>query len=305
MRYDPVSLRLFLAIAETGSISAGAARVHLALAAASRRILNLEHDAGMPLLERQPRGVVTTPAGNALLGHAREIVDALERLKADMAAFGAGVQGHVRVYANTSSVIQFLPEDLHRFMQAHPGLRIDLEELPSEEIVQAVRDGQAEVGIFDASADAAGIESRPYREDRLVLLVPGDHRLAGHERIAFDEALDEDFVSLRSGTAVRRLAADHARRAGRPFKVRIQVRGFEAVCRMVHARVGVGLLPAAAVQAFAGLPAVHRIELTDAWARRSHRIGYRQLAALPRAARAFVEFLCLPSHDAKAAFPDR
>lgn len=293
MRYDPISLRLFLAVAETGSISAGAARMHLALAAASRRILNLENDAGTALLERRARGVALTPAGNALLGHAREIADALDRLKLDMSEFGSGVRGHVRVFANTSSVIQFLPGDLRRFMQAHPFLRIDLEERPSEKVVHAVRDGQAEVGIFDATAGTTegGIESQPYREDRLILLVPDDHPLAQRDSLAFDEALDEDFVTLRSGTAVRRLAADQARLAGRTLKVRIQVKGFDAVCQMVHARVGIGLLPEATVEPYAGKLGVRCIALRDAWAHRAHRIGYRSLTALPRAARSFVDFL--------------
>jgi DNA-binding transcriptional LysR family regulator len=292
LRYDPVSLRLFVAVAQTGSISAAAARIPLALAAASRRIVQLETDAGVPLLERQPRGVMLTAAGEALLRHAREVEDAYERMRSDMAQYGCGVRGTVRVAANSSSVLQFLPDDLRRFVLAHPDLRIDLKELPSEAVLNAVLDGTAEVGVCDMRGldPQHGLQVAPYAQDELALLVPASHALARRRAIAFADALDSPFVIGLPGTALRSQIVGAAQRAGRPLLIGMQVRGFEAMVRMVSAGLGVAVLPRDAITMRRQHP-LRAIRLTDEWAQRQHCVVHRPLAHLSLPARLFASLL--------------
>lgn len=292
MRYDPISLRLFVAVAQTGSISAASAKLDVALAAASRRILQLESDVGVPLLERRARGVLLTAAGEALLRHAQDIQDAYERMRGDMVQYGSGVRGTVRVAANSSSVLQFLPEDLRGFLHQHADLRIDLKERASEEVLRAVREGTAEVGVCDARGlDAQeGLHVLAYRRDALVLLVPRAHPLARRKSLQFEEALDVEFVAFPAGTALRSLVVGAAQRAGRTLHVSMQVRGFEAMARMVAAELGVAVLPAGAL-AQPRLAGVRVFPLREAWAQRQHSIVHRPRAALARPARLLIDFL--------------
>lgn len=292
MRYDPISLRLFLGIAHTGSISAASARMGLALAAASRRVLQLEADVGTALLERRARGVTLTLAGLALLRHAQDIEDAYARMRSDMAQYGSGVLGSVRVAANSSAVLQFLPADLRAFTTANPDLRIDLKERSSEEVIRAARDGTAEVGVCTARGLHAdeGLHTLPYHSDQLVLLVSRAHPLARRRSLNFEEALDAEFVAFPPGTALRSLANGEAQRAGLPLKVGIQVRGFDAMVRMVGAQLGVALMPAGAVhQEHAA--SVKVIKLRNDWAQRQHCIVHRPLGSLAAPARLLIAFL--------------
>ena len=292
MRYDPISLRLFLHIAHSGSISAASARMDLALAAASRRVLQLEADVGTPLLERRARGVTLTQAGLALLRHAQDIEDAYSRMRSDMAQHGRGVLGSVRVAANSSAVLQFLPADLRAFTTAHADLRIDLKERSSDEVIRAARDGTAEVGVCAARGLHAdeGLHTIAYRSDQLVLLVPRRHALARRRSLVFEEALDAEFVAFPPGTALRSLANGEAQRAGVPLKVGIQVRGFDAMVRMVGAELGVALLPAGAVHE-AHAASVKVLTLRNDWARREHCIVHRPLGSLAAPARLLIDFL--------------
>jgi molybdate transport repressor ModE-like protein len=292
MRYDPISLRLLMAVAQTGSISAAAERTHIALAAASRRIVQLEADAGLPLLERHPRGVTLTAAGAALLRHAHEIHDAFERMRSDMAGHATGAQGSVRIMANSSSVLQFLPEDLPAFLANHSGLQIDLAERPSDEVVRSVQEGIAEIGVFHAAAaqSHADLTVVPYRRDQLVLLVPAASPLARRKRIRFEAVLDQEFVAFPLGTALRGALVAAANAQGAALKVRIQVRGFEAVVRMVAAGLGIGVLPRATM-AEPAHPGVRVIALKDDWALRRHYIIHRPLAALSPPAQLLARFL--------------
>ncbi|MCK9510808.1 MAG: LysR family transcriptional regulator [Pigmentiphaga sp.] len=293
MRFDPITLRLFVAICQSGSISGGAAQVHLALGAASRRIAQLESDAGTALFERHARGVRLTPAGRAMLHHARLLSDGMDRLKAEMSEYAGGIKGHVRMFANRSSVVQFLPHPLRQFLDRYPGLRVELQEHPSHSVLHALQEGLTDIGIFDASSlpdGMAGLEYHPYRQDRLALLVPADHAFAARRSLWFDEALDEDFIGLRSGTALHDITTAHARQAEKSLRIRIQVFGFDSMCRMVQARVGVGVAPRQAVLPQARMLGMRTIPLRDAWASRQHCLGYRQ-STLPQPARLLADFL--------------
>ncbi len=219
MRFDLADLSLFRHVVEAGSITHGAERAHLALAAASTRIRNMEDALGVALLTRGRQGVVPTQAGRTLLQHARAILRQAERLHEDLGAYGGGLAGQIRVLSNTNALTEFLPEALSSFLSAHPNVSVDLEERLSDEIVGLIAEGVADLGIVAGTVDAGGLETYPFRRDRFVLVVARDHKLAGRAKIAFEDVLDHDFVGLDRASALQRFLAAKAARIGRPLRL--------------------------------------------------------------------------------------
>ena len=268
MHFDLTDLRLFLHVAETGSITAGAARSGLALASASARVRGMEEQAGVPLLERGRRGVEPTPAGRTLLHHARLVTGQVERMRGELGEYARGLKGHVRLLANTAAAAEFLPEILAAFLAANPNVDVDLDERPSPEVARAVAEGAAEVGIAADHADFLGLQAMPFREDRLVLVVPRGHALAGRRRVAFAEALGGEFVGLSGDSALGEHLAGHAARTGARIRTRVRVRGLDAACRMVALGAGVAVVPEAAARRWKGEGALALVPLEDPWAER-------------------------------------
>jgi DNA-binding transcriptional LysR family regulator len=290
-RLDLVSLSLFSLVVRSGSISKGAAMAHLAVGAASKRISDLEAAVGTELLERHSRGVTPTAAGQALARHTQRILSDVNLLAAELADHATGIVGVVRLWANTSAITQFLPRDIAAFTRATPGIRIELEELNSSDVVLAVLDGRADIGIFADRTPALGLHLMSYREDRLVLVVPAGHALATRRTMHFDEALDYDFVSLSQGTSLALRLQAETESLGRRLKLRIHVRSFDAICQMVAAGLGVAVLPAGAAHALMRSLNLRQIGLKDAWARRQLLIGVRDPDELSRHARLLVDHL--------------
>lgn len=274
MPYDLTDLRLFVAIAEAKNLTRGAERVHLAPSSASHRMRLLEESIGTPLLIREPRGVKLTPAGDALLRHSRLVFAQLEQLHADLTPFAKGVRGHVSVWANTHATHTFLPDSLSTFLKRHPQVSITLEEHTSPEVIMAVARSEVEVGVVAQWVDGADVELIPYRADRLVLIAPPDHPITTRASTSFVEVLDYPFVMLHSGSAIHTFTMNAAAALGRHLEVRIQVRSFEAVCRMVSAGVGLGLVPRSAV-AEGTLP-LAVVELDEPWAQRDLKVCVRK-----------------------------
>lgn len=290
-RIDFVTLRLFVAIADERSLTRAAEREHLALAAVSKRVSDLEGQLGVSLLYRQPKGVELTPAGHALLHHARNLLDNLQQLDADLSEFSQGVKGHVRIHANTSAVIEFLPEDLSVFARRHPEVKIDLEERISSDTLRALREGLTDIGIFAGHMPAEDLQVFAYREDRLVLVTPREHPLAARDRIALGEATGFDFIGLQQDASLHALLQQSAQQMGTPLRLRIQVRSFEAICRMIHTGMGVGVLPEQVVRNYLPALDVAIVPLSDPWARRELKIGVRNLDSLSVTARQMLEYL--------------
>jgi DNA-binding transcriptional LysR family regulator len=290
-RLDLFSLSLFNLIVRTGSISQGAALAHLAVGAASKRITDLEAAVEAPLFERHSRGVTLTAAGHALHRHAQRLLADVDQLAADLSDHARGVVGVVKLWANTSAITQFLPAELAAFSKAHPGIRIELDETDSEEAVLAVLDGRADIGIFAERTPTLGLQTLPYRKDRLVLVVPAKHALAGRRRMAFVDATEYEFVSLSRATSLARRLALEAQGLGRRLRLRIHVRSFDAMCQMVAAGLGIAVLPDAAVQPHLKSMNLKRIDLTDAWVVRELLIGARDLTALARPVRLLLDHL--------------
>jgi molybdate transport repressor ModE-like protein len=291
VRFDLTDLSLFRHVVEAGSITHGAERAHLALAAASTRIRHMEEALGASLLTRGRGGVTPTQAGRTLLQHARTILRQAERLREELGAYAGGHAGQVRVLSNTNALTEFLPETLSAFLAAHPNVSVDLEERLSDEIVGLIAEGVADIGIVAGTVDAGGLETYPYRSDRFVLVVAKDHPLAKRNRIAFAEVLEHDFVGLDRASALQRFLADKASRIGRSIRLRIQLRSFDGVCRLVERNVGVGIVPETTARWAARTMEIKSVALTDPWALRDLSICMRDYKALPPYARQLVDHM--------------
>ncbi len=291
MRFDLVDLSLFRHVAEAGSITHGAGRANLALAAASTRIRLMEETLGARLLTRSRQGVAPTEAGRTLLVHARAMLEQAERLREDLGAYAGGFAGQIRLLSNTNALTEFLPEALSAFLTLNPAISIDLEERLSDEIVGLVAEGAADIGIVAATVDFGALETHAFRKDRFVLVVAREHPLAGRERIDFVETLGLDFVGLDRASALQRFLSAKAARAGKPIRLRVQLRSFDAVCRMVEGGVGIGIVPETTAHRAARTMAIVPVRLADPWAERDLTICIRSLKALPAYARQLVEHL--------------
>ena len=291
MHFDLVDLNLFRHIVEAGSITHGAERAHLALAAASTRIRNMEQALGAALLLRGRQGVTPTQAGRTLLQHARAILRQAESLREDLGAYGGGAAGQVRLLANTNALTEFLPEALSSFLAAHPHVSVDLQERLSDEIVGLIAEGMADIGIVAGTVDVSALETYPFRKDRFVLVVARDHPLAKRAKISFAQVLDHDFVGLDRSSALQRFLAEKAAPIGRPLRLRVQLRSFDAVCRLVECKVGIGIVPETTARRVARTMAIAIVPLTDPWAVRELTICIRRVRDLPPYARQLVEHL--------------
>jgi DNA-binding transcriptional LysR family regulator len=291
MRFDLVDLKLFCEVVDAGSITAGAERCALALAAASTRLRAMEQSLGAALLTRSRQGVTPTPAGLTLLKHARAMLDQGARLREDLGAYAGGVSGEVRLLANTNALTEFLPEALSAFLADHPHISVDLEERLSDEIVGLVAEGVADAGIVAGTVDMGSLTTYPFRSDRFVVVTAKDHPLAKRGRVNFGEVLDYDVVGLDRTSSLQRFLAGKAAREGRPLRLRVQLRSFDAVCRLVECGVGVGVVPQTTAARAAKTMQLAIADLTDDWALRELTIVVRAPDELRPYAKALVDSL--------------
>ena len=291
MRFDLIDLRLFCEVADAGSITRGAERSALALAAASTRIRNMEDALGAPLLERSRQGVTLTPAGRTLRKHARTILSQTARLREDLGAYAGGLSGEVRLLANTNALTEFLPEALSAFLAGHPHVSVNLEERLSDEIVGLVAEGVGDVGIVAGTVDMGSLETFPFRSDRFVVVSSAVHPLAQRSSMTFADVLGFDLVGLDRASSLQRFLSTKAAREGRPLRLRVQLRSFDAVCRLVECGVGVGVVPETTARRAARTMSLGIVQLTDDWARRDLTICVRDLGQLAPYARELVNSL--------------
>ena len=284
-RVDFVTLRLFCAVARTGSITKGAELCNIATSAASRRLSDFEKSTQARLLERTPHGVSLTPAGHVAMQHAMRLFQGFEQFSSELREHSRGTRGHVRLWANISALTDFLPAALSSFLAAHPGIRVEVEEQLSVDIVSAVVDGLADIGVFAENTPAHGLETFAYRVEPLVLVCRRDHPLARRRSVDFRSCLRYDFVGSSRGSAVLELLSRAAEASGVPLRMRVQVRSFDAMCQMIAAGLGIGILPLAASRAQLAALNLRAVSVKDAWAARQLVVavqGGRELAAAPR-----------------------
>jgi DNA-binding transcriptional LysR family regulator len=291
MRFDLIDLRLFSEVVDAGSITAGAQRCAIALAAASTRIRAMERSLGAPLLTRSRQGVTPTPAGRALLKHARLMLAQAARLNEDLGAFAGDGAAHVRLLANTNASTEFLPEALSEFLARNPRVTVDLEERLSDEIVGLIAEGVGDIGIVAGTVDMGRLQTFPFRSDRFVVVTSADHDLAQRASVAFTDVLGFDFVGLDRSSALQRFLAARAAPLGADLRLRVQLRSFDAVCRLVAAGVGVGVAPRSTAQRLALTLPIAIIDLEDDWAARELTICVRDLDEAAPYARELVRSL--------------
>jgi len=290
---DSRTLRFFVAVVDCGSMARAAEQEHIEPSAISKRIAQLEEDLGVELLVRGRRGVQTTPAGLALLEHARSVLFTVDRIVADAAGFAGGVQGHVRLIATASAIAEALLDDIASFMREpdNEHIKVDIEERVSRDLVRELRDGNASLGVCWDRVDFQGLSHVAYRSDRLALAVYAGHALAGRTSIGFAETLAFDHVGLPPATAVHTMLQRAAATAGRTVTYRVVVSGFDAALRVVAANLGVSVVPLEVARRTAANADIELIPLDDAWAERTFAICCRDLAALPLASRRLVGHL--------------
>lgn len=291
MRFDLVDLRLFLHVAEARSITHGAERAHLALASASARIRGMEDVLGVPLLKRDRRGVTLTAAGESLLDHARVVLQSVERLQGDLGAFARGLRGSIHVLSNTSAASEHLPKVLASFLADHPTINIDLDERESPDIVEAIAAGRADVGIATEASLSDAVTRYPFRDDRLVLVVPRSDSLASRRDIRLQDVLDRDFVGHARGSALQAHIASQAARLGATLKLRIRANSFDSLCRMIETRVGIGIVPETSAKRCRRSMALAVLRLRDPWATRKLAICVHRHNRLSVPAQRLVEHL--------------
>lgn len=288
-RFDLTDLRLFLMVVEHGSLTRGAQAMHLALASASERISGMESALGTALLDRTRRGVRTTPAGVALVRHARLIVDQVEQMRGELRTYATGLKGRVRLMSNTAALASFLPGQLCRFLSSQPDLSVDIDERPSADIVRALAEGRADLGIVADTADLAALQTHKIADDQLVVVANRAHRMASGTRVAFAAIVDEAFVGL-SDAALETHLTDHASRLGRQLNYRVRLRNVSDLGKLVAAGVGIAILPDACAQPLRESD-LAVMPLAEAWASRKLHLCARDFAALTPHAHAFAQQL--------------
>jgi DNA-binding transcriptional LysR family regulator len=291
MRFDLVDLQLFIAVADARSITGGALRAHLALASASARMKGLEAALGTVLLKRGRRGVEPTAAGESLLDHARIIMNNVETMRGDLAAYARGLKANIHVLGNTSGLSEHLPKALAAFLAENPNISIDVEERESVDIAAAIASGGADLGLAVDAALPEGIERFPFCDDRLVVVTSRRDGMANRRQIEFGEVLSRDFVGLASNSALQKHIAGHAARLGVRLRFRARLRDFDAICQMVAADVGIAVVSETAAKRCARSMPIAMIRIRDPWANRRLAICARSFKSLPRPARQLVEHL--------------
>lgn len=295
MYFDLTDMRLMLNIAEVKSLTKAAERTFLSLPAASHRIKNLENSIGTELLYRRSQGVILTPAGEVFVEHAKRVSQQLQYLHGDMKEYAEGIRGKIRVYANTTAMSEFMPNVLGRYLSLQPDVSIELRERLSSQIVPAVMDGHADIGIVagldESLMKSSNLHYVPYHVNKLSFVAHPSHPLSACESIDFNETLEESYVCLSEWSAIHGFLLKAASNLGRTLRYRVEVSSFEAVCRMVEAKVGVSVIPDSAISRYAQTMDIVKIPLNDAWANRQLQICMRSDEKLPSFAQSLLDLL--------------
>jgi DNA-binding transcriptional LysR family regulator len=289
--FDPVTLKLFVAVCEERNIARAAEREAIVASAISKRIAAIEDQVGVTLLKRGQRGIEPTAAGEVLLRQARDVLGIMERMHAELGAFTGGAHGSVRVLASLSVLTEFLPDDIGSFLVAYPVMRVSLEERVSTEIVRSVREGAADFGVLWDAGDLSGLQTVPYRSDHVHVILPPGHPLANRRRLRFEECLAHDTVGVLPGSIMETTLRRYAALAGGAWVPRVQVSTFDAACRIVAARLGLAILPRESAEPYATALGLTMVPLVDSWAHRRFVICLRSHDTLSASARLLLDHL--------------
>jgi len=290
MRYDLVDIKLFVAAAEAGNLTRAAAHCCLSPSSGSVRIKNLEEALGVALFERRTHGLTLTDAGRIMLSHGRRVLRNLEQLHAELSTHASGLTSHVRLYATSAAIASFLPKDLESFLLTHPAVRVDLQERVGQEIVTAVAEGRADLGITAWQGGHPALEFHPYRKDTVVV-VGGRQLWPRRRKVSFSQCLEHPMVAMPGATAIHRYLLERAAALGRTLDVRIQVSSFEAALDLVRAGAGIAIVPQSVLQ-HGKRRGIRVLTLDEAWAVRELRLCVpREHSSMTAHARELMELL--------------
>lgn len=291
MHFDLTDMQLLVNVASAQSMTKGAERSFLSLPAASNRVRNLEARLGTALFYRSSQGVTLTPSGETFVRHARIVLRQVEHLRGDMQEYASGLKGRVRIYANTTAMNEFMPTILGTYLASHPDVNVELRERLSFQVVQAVAEGAADIGLTAQASGESKLEFLPYRSDRLVLVTHPDHPLAQDTAVSFADTLSFDYIGLSESSAIHAFLLQAADDLGRVLRFRVEVSNFEATCRMIAARVGIGVIPEGAALRHARNLPLRIIALNDSWALRKLHICVKRFDSLPVFAKELVSLM--------------
>lgn len=272
---DLSTLTTFIAAVEEKSLSKAAEREDRVVSAVSKRITELEKSLNRVLLYRHNRGVEPTPAGTLLYQRAKAIMRSLELTEAVISTFSTEGQVKIRLAANPSCVLQFLPRLMSKFLKDRDDLSIDLLEVHSFDIPRLTSNGTADIGIYHGSRPAPGVYSVPFTHDRVGLVVPIGHPLAQKKSLHLEEALDYDFLGYFPQHSLDRFLAYVGDSISRPPNVKLQVSNFETRCRMIREGLGIGIVPEQIAQNYLQSMGLVLLRLNDDWARRDFYLCMR------------------------------
>ncbi len=291
MRLNLLTLKLFIAVYEEASLTKAAERENIALSALSKRLSDLERALNTTLFHRVRNRLDPTPAASSLAYHARLVMRDLDQLEVELSSFSRGLKGRIRIWANAWAIIQYLPSDLASFMAEHPLLEIEIEESASSAVVQAVTENVADIGIIAGNLPAPGLHVLPYRADRLIVVMPEGHPLAEKPSLRLADIAEYDVIGRKRGSAIDTLFTNAALEYNTAVKPRLRVTGFEAVCRMAEANLGIGLVPEKCVERHMRSMAIAVRPLDEPWSLRQLHLCIASVENLSPAGRLLLGHL--------------
>jgi DNA-binding transcriptional LysR family regulator len=296
--FDTVTARLILLLAETGSIGRAAEREGIASSAVSRRVSDLEGRLGVVLFDRSAHGVKLTSAGEAYAEGCRTVLRSIADLDAIMDDFGSGQRGSLRLACTSSALTGRLPELLAKFAAKYPGIEIAIAEMGAAKALLALDEGQADIAIVSDNYDFSRFDIRPFEDERIWVLVPPEHELAGtiepRKSVGFASVIPHAIVGIHHSGSLDRLLSEAASKAGRPINEALRVESFPALVRMVEAGFGIGFLRSTSLHLLAGTDLVCA-PLAEPWAMRQLLVARRKSSPLSAAMKSFVA-LCAETY---------
>ena len=290
MKLDLLTLKLFIRVVDEGTIARAAELENIAAAAVSRRLSELEEKLGLVLLNRTNRGVTPTSAGLELLYRGRAILNSVQAVEHQLGAFNQGQRGSVTLAANPTALTQFLAPPLAAFTKKFPRIQLHLAEQNSLSITRDLAAGKLDIGIFTEIPYQEEIEVVPFRTDTLVVLVHATHPLADCKKVTFSQTLAYSHITLKAGTQLNYQLINAAREESADVRIDIETSGYDAMCLLINANLGIGILPERSVDLYR-VPDTVRISLDEAWAKRNILLGARRIRDLSPSAKQAFTFL--------------
>ena len=276
MRYNLITLDLFLCASKYKSLVKAAKEKNIAVSAVSKRILDLEKSVGVNLFYRKNSGVELTPAGFEMQKHCTEIFNSINKMDESIKEYSLISSGVVRVTANSSSITQFLPEDLATFSKKFPKIKIKLKEKTSSEVISSVKESLSDIGIFSEHVEnTERLRIINYRNDTLVLVVPEYHPLVSKLTVKIKDFIKFEMVGLEKGSSIQAMIDKQVQKQNLKIKKKLETVSFEGIRGMVEAGLGIAVLPTGAIKPYLKSSKLKTINIDEKWAERSIKIAIK------------------------------